>query len=88
MNTKFQASRHLLCFYSPVCVGPGRKPGRTVFMTRLILKMHCIYQGQVLCMSRLEEAVNDADLILECVVEDLEIKKDLLESRSMNTCLL
>ena len=34
-------------------------------------------------MSRLEEAVNDADLILECVVEDLEIKKDLLESKSI-----
>ena len=38
----------------------------------------------MLCMSRLEEAVNDADLILECVVEDLEIKKDLLESRFCN----
>ena len=35
-------------------------------------------------MSRLEEAVNDADLILECVVEDLEIKKDLLESKTIH----
>ena len=45
-----------------------------------------IFQGQVLCMSRLEEAVNDADLILECVSEDLEIKKDLLESKYV--CML
>ena len=28
---KFQASSHLLWLYSPVCVGPGRKPRRRVF---------------------------------------------------------
>ena len=32
-------------------------------------------------MSRLEEAVNDADIILEVIKEDLELKKDLLESK-------
>lgn len=32
-------------------------------------------------MSRLEETVNDADFIFEAVKEDLEIKKDLLESK-------
>ncbi|XP_048735230.1 3-hydroxybutyryl-CoA dehydrogenase-like [Ostrea edulis] len=37
------------------------------------------FVGQVLCMSRLEETVNDADFIFEAVKEDLEIKKDLLE---------
>ena len=26
LNTKFQVSSHLLWLYSPVCVGPGRKP--------------------------------------------------------------
>ena len=26
LNQKFQASSHLLWLYSPVCVGPGRKP--------------------------------------------------------------
>ena len=31
---KFQASSHLLWLYSPVCVGPGRKPGRPVFSQR------------------------------------------------------
>ena len=31
LNTKFQASSHLLWLYSPVCVGPGRKPERPVF---------------------------------------------------------
>ena len=32
--TKFQASSHLLCLYSPVYVGPGRKPIRPVFSQR------------------------------------------------------
>ena len=30
LNLKFQASSHLLLCYSPVCVGPGRKPRRPV----------------------------------------------------------
>ena len=30
LNPKFQASSHLLLPYSPVCVGPGRKPRRPV----------------------------------------------------------
>ena len=34
LNTKFQASSHLLCLYSLVCVGPGRKPRRPVFSQR------------------------------------------------------
>ena len=34
LNPKFQASNHLLCLYSPVCVGPGRKPRRPVFSQR------------------------------------------------------
>ena len=34
LNTKFQASSHLLWLYSPVCVGPGRKPRRPVFSQR------------------------------------------------------
>ena len=31
---KFQASSHLLWLYSPICVGPGRKPRRPVFSQR------------------------------------------------------
>ena len=31
LNPKFQVSCHLLWLYSPVCVGPGRKPRRPVF---------------------------------------------------------
>ena len=31
LNPKFQASSHLLSLYSPICVGPGRKPRRSVF---------------------------------------------------------
>ena len=34
LNTKFQASSHLLWLYSPVSVGPGRKPRRPVFSQR------------------------------------------------------
>ena len=33
-NTKFQASSHLLWLYSPIGVGPGRKPRRPVFSQR------------------------------------------------------
>ena len=34
LNTKFQASGHLLSLCSPVCVRPGRKPQRPVFSER------------------------------------------------------
>ena len=34
LNPKFQASSHFLWPYSPVCVGPGRKPRRPVFSQR------------------------------------------------------
>ena len=34
LNLKFQASSQLLWLYSPVCVGPGRKPRRSVFSQR------------------------------------------------------
>ena len=35
LNPTFQASSHLLWLYSPVCVGPGRKPRRPYLTTRL-----------------------------------------------------
>ena len=31
LNQKFHASSYLLWLHSPVCVGPGPKPGRPVF---------------------------------------------------------
>ena len=34
LNPKFQASSHLLWLYSPVCVGPGRKPRIPIFSQR------------------------------------------------------
>ena len=34
LNTKFQASSHLLWLYSLLCVGPGRKRRRPVFSQR------------------------------------------------------
>ena len=41
-----------------------------------------ILQGTILCMSRLEETVRDAEFILEAVVDDMKVKQDLFESRS------
>ena len=34
LNPLFQASSYILWLYSPVCVGPGRKPRRPVFSQR------------------------------------------------------
>ena len=34
LNPEFPASSHLLCLYSPVCIGPGRKPRSPVFSLR------------------------------------------------------
>ena len=34
INPKFQASRHILWLYSPVCVRPGQKPRRPGFSQR------------------------------------------------------
>ena len=34
LNPKFPTSNHLLCLHSLVCVGPGGKPGRPVFLHR------------------------------------------------------
>ena len=34
LNPKFRAFSYLLWLYSPVCVGPGRKPRRPVFSQR------------------------------------------------------
>ncbi|XP_033115849.1 probable 3-hydroxybutyryl-CoA dehydrogenase [Anneissia japonica] len=40
------------------------------------------FLGQVLCMGRLEEAVQDAEFIFEAVIDNMEVKKDLLERTS------
>jgi hypothetical protein len=40
------------------------------------------FTGQVLCLSRLEETVNDAQIVIECVVEDFDVKSVLLEKIS------
>ena len=43
LNTKFQASSHLLWLYSPVCVKPGRKPRRPVFSQRGSIDLLFLY---------------------------------------------
>ena len=46
LNPKFQASSHLQCLYSSICVGPGRKSQRPVFSHcgsyRMYLACHSI----------------------------------------------
>ena len=42
LNTKIQASSHLLWLYSPVCVRPGRKPRRPVFSQRGSYKLRVL----------------------------------------------
>ena len=57
LNPKFQVSNHLLWLYSPVCVGPGRKPRRPVFWRRGSYNMGvrgCSLHGHVNMMTRLE----------------------------------
>ncbi len=44
-------------------------------------------QGQVLCLSRLEETVRDAEFIFEAVVDDLQVKQDLFERKSVSSPL-
>ena len=51
LNTKFQASSHLLWLYSPVCVGPGRKSRRPVFSQRGSYLMALKSKLQLLCNS-------------------------------------
>ena len=42
LNTKFQASSHLVWSCSLVCVGPGRKPRRPVFSQRGSLRQFLV----------------------------------------------
>ena len=60
LNPKFQASSHLLLPYSPVFVGPGRKPRRPVFSERgsygpitfsqkCFLMIWCQWIGCIIC---------------------------------------
>jgi 3-hydroxyacyl-CoA dehydrogenase len=41
-----------------------------------------------LCLSRLEETVRDADFIFESIVDDLQVKQDLFESKVANVVCL
>ena len=46
---KFQASSHFLWLYSPVCVGPGRKPRRPVFSERGSYFLHHLKSKSSIC---------------------------------------
>ena len=54
LNPKFQGPSHLLWLYSPVCVGPGRKPRRPVFSQRgsyIIRAAKCLIEAVFNCIS-------------------------------------
>ncbi len=40
-------------------------------------------QGQILCLNRLEDAVKDVEFIFECIIENLELKQSLIESKNI-----
>ena len=42
LTPKFQASSHLLWLYSPVCLGPGRKPRRPVCLEQGSNVLFCL----------------------------------------------
>ena len=46
LNPKFQASSHLLCLYSSVCVGPGRKPKLFLFSCTGSNNYHWLYKTE------------------------------------------
>ena len=50
-KSKFQVSSHLLWLYSPVCLGPDRKPRRPVFWR------HSSYVIKILWLSRLPTSI-------------------------------
>lgn len=51
-----------------------------------MIKLFC-FQGQILCLSRLEETVKDAEIIFEAVIDDLQVKQDLFESECNIQCI-
>jgi 3-hydroxyacyl-CoA dehydrogenase len=40
-------------------------------------------QGQILCLNRLEDAVKDVEFIFECIIENLDLKQGLIESKNI-----
>ena len=55
LNPKFQASSHILWLYSPVCVGPGRKPRRPVFSQRGSYIVDKKFENIVFCEKKNQE---------------------------------
>jgi 3-hydroxyacyl-CoA dehydrogenase len=41
-------------------------------------------QGQILCLNRLEDAVKDVEFIFECIIENLELKQAIVESKNIS----
>ena len=58
INPKCQASSHLLCLHSPVCVGLGRKTQRQVLLGRCLYQHHgeqvyqTTYSQAIVCYSK------------------------------------
>ena len=50
LNPKFQSTSHFLWLYSPVCVGPGRKPRIPVFSQRGSFVLHIYNKKFPMCL--------------------------------------
>ena len=61
LNPKFQASCHLLWLYSPVCVGPGRKPRRPVFSQRVFFYSRRCGDGHCVSISVMCDHISDCE---------------------------
>ncbi|CAF0847011.1 unnamed protein product [Didymodactylos carnosus] len=42
------------------------------------------FVGQILCFSRLEDAVKDVEFVFECIIENLEIKQAIFDKVELN----
>ena len=60
LNPKFQASNHLSLLYSPVCVGPDRKPRRPVFSQRGLNDSPVFELGQDLSVQKKKQRCRSA----------------------------
>ena len=63
LNPEFQASRHHLQLYSPVCVGPGRKSQRQVFSRLGSYLVFICTKGQVSCLCSSAGLFNLSNLV-------------------------
>ena len=67
---KFQASSHLLWLYSPVCVGPGRKPECWFSHDTAHIDVYCLKTIDVMkCLMKSERFLQKSLYVLRNIIE-------------------